>query len=558
MALQGLGAGVVVVLALVVAGQTQTSTPSSFDFGSCTCNLLPDNCDANCCCDPDCTAADKEAFTVCLVPPTASRRMCVYDDWVVTDNTQLRTERTNNNLFCVFTDNNEDRNFYTVPTEPSSAAEIDSILAHTNSYGFASTSSGSSSTAEARAFYQLGDVIQTQLSSNGINGSLVLPQPGLSGNCNDFSTAEFLVDKSGSCVRTVATTLAAICETDPSFRASTYGNLTVAAAPDRSTFLDLAVTDTTGNCPAGSTISCIAEPVFEVGSGACLNIVSEVVYTVTYDDAKVSAVELTIQLQNITTSDPILQTFTIKFVGPATASAASASSPGLDTFPRSGNPGYIIGKPVLAGVLINQTIELDSNPSRWLSLVRSSADGSCDSNTRESVAFGNNVATSCALPVTLSTFDDCAALRATTVRQLGVPAATHVGQYGSSSQQVLSDWVTILDRDTIQPSGSTLATPGACTNILTGVHLTLLTARIGSLENPQNTIIGARYTFSYQTIRFLCSGPFCLPGSEALTQAVQLSQTATFVDASAAPEAEVRPSPELARKLPEDFFHPFS
>ena len=31
----------------------------------CICDLVVNGCDANCCCDEDCTAADKEVFTEC-------------------------------------------------------------------------------------------------------------------------------------------------------------------------------------------------------------------------------------------------------------------------------------------------------------------------------------------------------------------------------------------------------------------------------------------------------------------------------------------------------------
>ena len=34
-------------------------------FVACTCDLHSASCDVNCCCDPDCTAKDKNTFTVC-------------------------------------------------------------------------------------------------------------------------------------------------------------------------------------------------------------------------------------------------------------------------------------------------------------------------------------------------------------------------------------------------------------------------------------------------------------------------------------------------------------
>ena len=31
----------------------------------CTCDLTVNACDVNCCCDPDCSSADQDAFTEC-------------------------------------------------------------------------------------------------------------------------------------------------------------------------------------------------------------------------------------------------------------------------------------------------------------------------------------------------------------------------------------------------------------------------------------------------------------------------------------------------------------
>uniref|UniRef100_A0A670J4D5 Tectonic-1-3 N-terminal domain-containing protein n=1 Tax=Podarcis muralis TaxID=64176 RepID=A0A670J4D5_PODMU len=43
----------------------------------CVCDLLVDQCDVNCCCDPICTAADFSLFTMCSVPVvTGDRHLC--------------------------------------------------------------------------------------------------------------------------------------------------------------------------------------------------------------------------------------------------------------------------------------------------------------------------------------------------------------------------------------------------------------------------------------------------------------------------------------------------
>uniref|UniRef100_A0A663MMK7 Tectonic-1-3 N-terminal domain-containing protein n=1 Tax=Athene cunicularia TaxID=194338 RepID=A0A663MMK7_ATHCN len=43
----------------------------------CVCDLLVAQCDVNCCCDPDCSAADFSLFTTCSVPiVTGDSHLC--------------------------------------------------------------------------------------------------------------------------------------------------------------------------------------------------------------------------------------------------------------------------------------------------------------------------------------------------------------------------------------------------------------------------------------------------------------------------------------------------
>ena len=54
----------------------------------------------------DCTSADKQAFTGCLVPPSSTRTLCVYDEIIVKDNSQFTTSvDSSTDLFCIYTDN---------------------------------------------------------------------------------------------------------------------------------------------------------------------------------------------------------------------------------------------------------------------------------------------------------------------------------------------------------------------------------------------------------------------------------------------------------------------
>ena len=45
----------------------------------------------------------------------------------------------------------------------------------------------------------------------------------------------------------------------------------------------------------------------------------------------------------------------------------------------------------------------------------------------------------------------------------------------------------------------------SCQNFVTGLHWQFLYANVGDLVNPQAKIIGARYTFTQQTLRLQVS-----------------------------------------------------
>uniref|UniRef100_A0A7M4F2U5 Tectonic family member 1 n=1 Tax=Crocodylus porosus TaxID=8502 RepID=A0A7M4F2U5_CROPO len=80
------------------------------NFQLCVCNLLVAQCDINCCCDPDCSAADFSLFTTCSVPiVTGDSQLCSREAAIYSiDVTAHPPERIfklidqlNPNIFCI-------------------------------------------------------------------------------------------------------------------------------------------------------------------------------------------------------------------------------------------------------------------------------------------------------------------------------------------------------------------------------------------------------------------------------------------------------------------------
>lgn len=81
-------------------------------FGSCVCDLTENQCDANCCCDPDCSATlVANTFTTCVNPLTKKdiNYLCVAKSLVTISNlatlgisTKDVTLAAGTPLFCVY------------------------------------------------------------------------------------------------------------------------------------------------------------------------------------------------------------------------------------------------------------------------------------------------------------------------------------------------------------------------------------------------------------------------------------------------------------------------
>lgn len=69
-----------------------------------------------------------------------------------------------------------------------------------------------------------------------------------------------------------------------------------------------------------------------------------------------------------------------------------------EVFVRSGNPGYLLGLPVMAGQLTSngskEAILLIPDNTQWLTIVTSDASGRCG-QLRKPVPFGYNIQSGC-------------------------------------------------------------------------------------------------------------------------------------------------------------------
>eukprot|EP00040_Diaphanoeca_grandis_P031549 m.188754 g.188754 ORF g.188754 m.188754 type:complete len:691 (+) comp32358_c0_seq6:171-2243(+) len=571
--------------------------PKSSEFATCTCDLQPQNCDLNCCCDKDCGTSERAAFTSCKARETVSQRKCTYDRFIVTDNQQDRKVEKVDDLLCIDVDNNDERNYHASVCPANTATEFTKLLERkqSTSYSFVDLSTtpttlspvrrcgvkpgfgrrdcsleAASATASS-TLYTVGDAIKVV--SNGVaNGFLLFPSSIASAECSDTSTAGFMRDRSHMCTRRLQQSIACSNHSGNTLSVSSYVSpnvrlLASTSASDTQINIECAwymyrgVNNT--ECTAATTsVSCAVD-----GDAVSISkAVTKVLLTIHYSNRKITSAQVSFELEDISTTlttdgfVSINQHHAIEFKSAYTSDSPSTTS--FNVYPRSGNPGYIVGKPVIAGTRASDNITdlVSSDPLKWFTLPKPSVSTQClslDLTQRSSISFGYNMVSSCLLDLTYEDFSACDTVRTKTNASLfrNVLNVTHVAKYGNSSQLVTSEWVTIVNAFDEVPGD----TAGYECGSLTSVHLDILTARMGEIGNSQATIVGVRRSYQHSKLRFVCSGFYCdsTVDISQRTRSFEIRFSVDFIDVTQNLKTYVKDAPEVIGKLPNGFFYPF-
>ncbi|KAM8911788.1 tectonic-3 isoform 3-T3 [Lycaon pictus] len=196
---------------------------------------------------------------------------------------------------------------------------------------------------------------------------------------------------------------------------------------------------------------------------------------------------------------------------------------------RSGNPGYIVGKPLLA---------LTGDISHSITLMKSKGDGIC-SVKRHEVQFGVNAISGCKFRLKKM---DCNHLQQEIYETLhGKTSPEHVAIFGNADPAQKREWMRILSRNC---SVSAMHCTSCCV-IPVSLEIQVLWAYIGLQSNPQAHVSGTRFLYRCQSIK----------DYQQVTE-VPLTTVVTFVDITQKPEPP-RGQPRIDWKLPFDFFFPF-
>ncbi|ESO97470.1 hypothetical protein LOTGIDRAFT_231625 [Lottia gigantea] len=571
---------------------TPSPIPSNTDLAYCPCDLTGNSCDVNCCCDTDCSNDDRLAFSECL-PSSVSTddKLCMRSELILFDNSPYVANYTSNNLFCLYFDNNVERNYYNVPDLVTTEATFNSYV---KDYGDFSFQSAATPKTVYSDYYKSGDNIYVVYDSKS-QGILALPTALTSTYCTDNNPTAYLYDGESECVRKV-TDLPSQCTSLPALSANSYyDGFRVVTSPvlfkeyqpdDNSTTEEEvgSITDLYNNTytipieigsvrckdeTTGLIANCsLSLPNYNTVTQTCENTVLQTGYNIKHNGTKgIKSVTVDFLLGTISTSNTqlISQSYFTKFTGEFEDNA----------FVRSGNPGYVNGEPVMAGILNNtvdsegivqQEIMLNSNRDQWLTIQSNTGVGDCLPSNRLSVVFGEDVRSGCFLQISLAgVADHCQFLQERIVQAVEGELAPifaagqyenvnrYVATFGNSDINKVGDWVPIQ----VQGRPIPAAAVGLRCSLSLGMNIQILYAKVGSLGNPQSKILGVAFVYhTPEDVNYRCIGPYCQPGTD-LSQKLEIITSVSFIDVSQPPEGFEAEQPMFLAKVPYDFFYPF-
>ncbi|NXD65228.1 TECT1 protein, partial [Eolophus roseicapillus] len=513
----------------------------------CVCDLLVAQCDVNCCCDPDCSAADFSLFTTCSVPVvTGDSHLCSQKAAIYSLDVEANPpervfkliDQVNPSIFCIHATNYEQALTFSSPEIPTSE-NFDQLLKQFGSATFSAepeswdlnTDDQSLSDANETYRYQYGVPIQT------VDAFLRLPSPVVSSWCSDENPAGFLVNQATKCIRSVSVEK---CDDIQAVSMLFYTNSSILAKLYEFVFqVNISVQSIVVQSLNGMRTLLNDRDVLRLPmilDELCINIVLGVSYHITYTDAgEIIEAAAAFVLGAISKEAlSIEQSFEISFTQVNTTPV-----------PLSGNPGYVVGLPVRAGFRPQGypfPVEMIQ-----LTILQSTSNQDClaAQGARAPVLFGYNMISGCKLRITAAM--KCQPLTQALLDLLkGQSFPEYVASFGNSQAQDVLDWVPITHlRISEQRIYNTFQS--SC-QIPVSLEIEVKWTKYGSLVNPQARIVNVTATITTTTLKELPSGT---------ERTIPITSSVVFTDVSSPAEPGYKAWPTINAKLPFDFFFPF-
>lgn len=549
----------------------------------CPCDLMVLNCDINCCCDPDCEDYQLDAFSHCynVLPNNYDSRYCYNKNFIKTKfNTQFILDRIADNLFCIAKDNLPPLDSAINSMSIKTRKTFDDYLMRNNfqnkySWLERETMRPASGNINVSSLYIHGDVFWT-IKNNSIE-KFKLPLRGFTGQCSMKKQIEYFKDWESSCLQIN------LNNNNLWIFLNYHSNMTILSSPKYlntsaklpSLYQDcpknICIPIETNICMNSSSDSCSNStevPRTMCINGTCINAVKKFQYTVYHNGSSgIKNIKLKIELGNF--SRAFHQYFGIKFQW-------SSSKRDKVLLARSGNPGYVLGKPIITGIImsVNNT-SMDQVAHDYINLnytlqvpIASRKNGRCSRGNKYSILFGENVKSKCSISMEtynfssttcnylhqqiLDVFFDNSLINVTDVDNYRV----YISRSGNVSNLNSSDWSQILLNRIPNNSitGQTYQTKNQCSGLATSLTIDILYGLLPKTANEDHyKIVGIGMTISdQQDIVWDKKCPNC---TDILN--VDIISYVNFRDISTSGMYYYAGGPNLNLILSYDFFYPF-
>ncbi|XP_059484463.1 tectonic-3 isoform X2 [Neocloeon triangulifer] len=407
----------------------------------CACDLQVGVCDANCCCDRDCSRFDLTAFPWCDRVKEHPEEKC-----------------KTNGFLCIFKDNAPERLWLKNPKISQTIKEFDSLAAIAPKWSWPEQEALTSKPKfYATRKYKAGDVIWSTRDNKTIE-TFALPLIGR--QCFQNKTVRYLNDISNSCATNKNNKillsdyfkgLALLADTSVPIENQTESWVQVKQY--------ICINDSIENCTENASNVKVQRILFHIFHNGTQGIASAKLYMWKADEEADT-------VRNIQMNARI--TFLWNDVQPPARV-------------RSGSPGYVPGLPILTGILSNNRTTVIA--LGHFNLASADSSGKCDQ--KKKLLFGEDILMTCDMPLN---WTSCIAADATATLA-GRYLNSVVGAFGDSEEGTLNDWMSILVKE--QPPN----VPTNCQMAPTNLVIQILWAKVGAVQRPQNKIVGMMISF---------------------------------------------------------------
>ncbi|KAG5192032.1 hypothetical protein JKP88DRAFT_204591 [Tribonema minus] len=544
----------------------------------CICDITAGKCDYNCCCDQECSndqIARFQALDTCLPegPGPSSTVYCYDKGQLVSVNpwgplsAADTAQAALDNLLCVQKDNSPSKGqFYEDPGLLSAAAISTAEGTKFTSYGTAITAAAGRGPTEGDAIYDQGDRIPAAFVSAGGGAGLqaayggYFPAPGPdSAGAGDWVTV----------------TVSAVTYQD--WDTGAQSDFTARYNCDAFYFDGAAAAAGTGTCNlgGGGTLAAAAA----TAPAACYNALLSVCYTITHDGAgSIVAADARIVVTDVPEAAAAAaaaaaagggggafaaqQSFTVQFASTAAVTASDTQGNAAARV-RSGSPGYLVGAPVLAGLLSADGATVAA-PQRGLQMLGGgacSAGGGGGTAATAGVEFGYDALACCALALTRAELAQLCnggggAVAADGVTPLALsalaPAGTLIGSYGNADPLDPGQWLA-AEVGTATSTATWSDALGTCSGVTAGLAWRFLWAPVGARAAAQARVVAADARYTTQDWAWRDGGG----GDAAETQSFLVCSSVSFVQYGSEAVRYTPPPPPIAFSVPWDVFYPF-